>query len=354
MMEIDRQVNDLLEVKIYKLANADPVQMATILQALFQPQVKATQSTGQGSGGGNNQQRGFGAPGVTMAGRGGGGGNGQGGGTLLPSQEIEITSDTRTRSVIAKASKEYMTIIDDVVKKLDQDPTETVSTYVIPLRNADAANLSLTLQNLLRSSQTGSGMLNQASMLNNNRNQNQGGPFSGMQQGGSNPFGNSGSSSFGGGSSRGGSLGGSSGRFGNLGPMEGPQDVSPPAAPQDEAELRRAIEGQADIQADPTTNSLVVRTSPRNFQSIQGLLRDLDRMRPQVLIKVLIADVTLDDQTAFGVEGFWEHAMTPSNSAQSASKYSTNFPLATSGLTYTLTSDNGKYQATLNAFASQG
>src|SRR5262249_55945004 len=42
MTEIDRQVNDLLEVKIYKLENADPVQMATILQALFRPQVTAT------------------------------------------------------------------------------------------------------------------------------------------------------------------------------------------------------------------------------------------------------------------------------------------------------------------------
>jgi general secretion pathway protein D len=349
MTEIDRQVNDLLEVKIYKLQNADATQMATVLQTLFQPQVKATQSVGQTSGNNQNGQRAFGGPAVTMAGRGNATGGVSTGSGLLPSQEIEIAADTRTRSVICKASREYIAIIDEVVKKLDLDPTETVSTYVIPLRNADAANVSLTLQNLLRSTQTGAGA-NTPTTPPNRQNQ---GPFSGMQTGGNNPFGSGGSSSFGSGSSsRSGS--GTTSRFGNLGPLEGSQESPAPAASQDEAELRRSIEGNADIQADTTTNSLVIRTSPRNFQSIQGVLRDLDRMRPQVLIKCLIADVTLDEQTQFGVEGFWEHKFTPSGSAQSTSKYSTNFPLSTSGLTYTLTPDNGKYQLTLNAFASVG
>src|SRR5204863_4309749 len=135
---------------------------------LFRPQVTATTNAG-GSGGGGGGGRGgnqnqFG--GQMMAFTGGGGGRSQGGGNsggaLLPSQEVEITSDVRTRSVICKASKDYIAIIDDVIKKLDQDPTETVSTYVIPLRNADAANLSVTLQNLLRT--TGA---------NGNNNQNQ-------------------------------------------------------------------------------------------------------------------------------------------------------------------------------------
>src|SRR6185503_19342257 len=67
MTEIDRQVNDLLEVKIYKLENADPVQMATILQALFRPQVTATSNSGRAGGGGGNQNQ-FGGPGMAMAG----------------------------------------------------------------------------------------------------------------------------------------------------------------------------------------------------------------------------------------------------------------------------------------------
>jgi len=252
--------------------------------------------------------------------------------------------------VIAKASKDYIAIIDDVVKRLDQDPTETVSTYVIPLRNADAANLSVTLQNLLRT--TGSGTNSSMNQLNrtgqNGQNQ---GLFGGMQQQNSNQFGGSSNSSRGGGSSRGG-FSGSGGR-GNLGPLEGPDAQEPPApaAPQDD-DIRRAIEGQADIQADTTTNSLVIRTSPRNFQSIQGLLRDLDRMRPQVLIKVLIADVTLDQNMQFGVEGFWENKMTVRGGDKAVNRFATDFPLGTSGLTYKITGD--EFQLTLNAFAAEG
>lgn len=342
MTEIDRQVNDLLEVKIYKLQNADPTQMATVLQALFRPQITATQSAGRTTGGAGN---------VGVVAGGGGRGNGSSGSAgsgLLPSQEVEIAPDTRTRAVVVKASKEYIAIVDDVVKQLDQDPTETMSTYVIPLRNADATNVSLTLQNLLRSTQTGAGA---GQTINQNRNQQNQGPFSAMQTGTSNAFGNSGSGSSGFGSSSG------TPRFGNLGPLEGPPGGPAPAAPGqgDEGELRKGIEGQADIQPDTTTNSLVIRTSPRNFQSIQSLLRDLDRMRPQVLIKVLIADVTLDKQTQFGVEGFWDHQVTPNNSGPAKSKYSTSFPLfGSNGLSYALTANNGKYQASLNAFASEG
>jgi general secretion pathway protein D len=341
-------------VKIYKLQNADPTQMATVLTSLFRPQITATQNVGRSTGAGGNQNQG--ASMFGFAGQGGGGGRtnggsgaGSGGSSLLPSQEVEIAADTRTRAVIVKASKEYISIVDDVVKQLDQDPTETMSTYVIPLRNADATNVSLTLQNLLRSTQTGAGA---GQAINQNRNQQNQGPFSAMQTGTSNPFGSSGSSS----GSFGSSSSGSS-RFGNLGPLEGPQEAPPPAAPRqgDEGEQRKGIEGQADIQPDAMTNSLVIRTSPRNFQSIQGLLRDLDRMRPQVLIKVLIADVTLDKQTQFGVEGFWEHQLTPNNSGPANSKYSTSFPLfGSNGLSYALTADNGKYQASLNAFASEG
>jgi general secretion pathway protein D len=353
MTEIDRQVNDLLVVKIYKLQNADPTQMATVLQALFRPQITATQSSGRTTGGGGGGNTG----GAAMFGNqvgGNRGGGGSGGSSLLPSQEVEITADTRTRAIVAKASKEYIAIIDDVVKQLDQDPTETMSTYVIPLRNADAANVSQTLQNLLRSTQTGTGASANSQGYNQNRSSQNQGPFQGMQTGSNNAFGTSGSSSgFGGSSSRGGSSGSS--RFGNLGPLEGPQDAPAPASGnQDDSDLRKGIEGQADIQPDTTTNSLVIRTSPRNFLSIQGLLRDLDRMRPQVLIKVLIADVTLDNQTQFGVEGFWEHQVTPNGSGPANSKYGTSFPLGSSGLTYALTADNGKYQATLNLFASEG
>jgi general secretion pathway protein D len=156
------------------------------------------------------------------------------------------------------------------------------------------------------------------------------------------------------GSSRG--LGSSGGGFGsgklNLGPLESAQDG--PIPPQQQpVEPQRGIEGQVDVEPDQTTNSLVIRTSPRNFRSIQGVLQDLDRLRPQVLIKALIADVTLDSSLAFGVQGFWTNH-TNVGSDQATGKYATVFPLGTNGFTYSLTDANSEYGATLNALQTEG
>jgi general secretion pathway protein D len=336
--ELDRQVNDLLEVKVYRLQNADAVQMATVLQALFRPQIQATQNAGRSTG---NQGNRGGTAGRAL-GFSGGTGASTGSGGLLPSEEVEITSDTRTRSVIVKASREYIAVMDQVVKDLDQDPTEAVSTYVIPLRNADASSLAVTLQNLLKgtsgTSTTGQNQQRQGQAL-----------FGGMQN--NNQTGTqSGNRNTSGTRSGGGSGGTRSGGF--LGPLPDQEEPAPLQDPQDPDEPRRGIEGQADIQADPTTNSLVVRTSPRNFRSIQALLTDLDRMRPQVLVKVLIADVTLDDRMQFGVEGFWENQMTTRKNDKATNRFGTDFPLATTGFSYLLTGD--EFQASLNLLATEG
>lgn len=335
VMELDRQVNDLLEVKIYKLKNADAVEMATILQSLFRPQVQATQSAGrpaqQGQGGGSMR---FSGQGQTPA-----------GGTLAPSQEVEITSDKRTRSVVVKASREYIAVMDDVVKQLDADPTESVQTFVVPLKNADALTTATMFQNLLKGTAGGSNLTNPMS------NQQQRGPFSGMNLNpqGMNPQGSGQGGGFGG-STRGAGSGfsGSRTRGQNLGPL-GQEAPGPP--PQEE-EPRRAIEGQADVQADPSTNALVIRTSPRNFEAMRAVLGDLDRMRPQVLIKCLIADVTLDDNTQFGLEGFWENKMHVRGGDLATNRLATDFAMATTGFTYLLTGD--EFQANLNLFAREG
>jgi general secretion pathway protein D len=54
--------------------------------------------------------------------------------------------------------------------------------------------------------------------------------------------------------------------------------------------------------ADTDTNSLVVTTSSANWPRVQAIIADLDRAVPQVLIKVLIAEVTHDRTLDLGVE----------------------------------------------------
>ena len=60
--------------------------------------------------------------------------------------------------------------------------------------------------------------------------------------------------------------------------------------------------GQVYVVADEDTNSLLVRTATKYVQRIRTILGDLDRPVPQVLIKVLIAEVTHDGELDLGME----------------------------------------------------
>ena len=335
--ELDRQLSDMVQVKIFKLKNAQAATMVTTLREVFRPQVTATQNAGRPATGGNQGGGGFGGM-FGQQGR-----TGSASSTLAPAQEVEITSDTRTNSIIVKASEEYLTIAEQLITRLDEDPTEQYSTYVIPVDNANASELATILQNLLRGN-SGTGTQNRNT---------QGGQLPGIGQNQNTQNRNTqnqGTRGTGGAAS--GTRGGAGGSR-NLGPLDGVQDQDPPAIDpmQEDPGDRRGIEGQVDIQADAASNSLVVRTSPRNFDSIQNIVKSLDRMRPQVLIKVLIAEVTLDHNLNFGVEGFWENKFRVNGDAITQ-RYATDFNLATRGMTSTFTGD--ELQGKLNALAEDG
>ena len=61
--------------------------------------------------------------------------------------------------------------------------------------------------------------------------------------------------------------------------------------------------GDALIQIDPETRSLIIVADENTHADIEKIIKNLDRPKPQVLIKVLFAQVTLDNNTDFGVEG---------------------------------------------------
>jgi type II secretion system protein D len=62
------------------------------------------------------------------------------------------------------------------------------------------------------------------------------------------------------------------------------------------------IERQVVVVAEPVSNSLIVAATPKYFDEIKRLVEDLDKRPPMVLIQVLIAEVTLNDNDEFGVE----------------------------------------------------
>jgi general secretion pathway protein D len=66
--------------------------------------------------------------------------------------------------------------------------------------------------------------------------------------------------------------------------------------------LTSEFEGVTTILPDPDTNSLIIRTSPRNYPAILALINKLDLLPQQVLIEVLIVDLSIDETTSTGFE----------------------------------------------------
>lgn len=62
------------------------------------------------------------------------------------------------------------------------------------------------------------------------------------------------------------------------------------------------IEHEVIIVPELATNSLIVSATPRFFNEVVKIIKDLDERPPMVLIQVLIAQVALNDTDQFGVE----------------------------------------------------
>ncbi len=92
---------------------------------------------------------------------------------------------------------------------------------------------------------------------------------------------------------------------------ETPIPVVPAPAPEAPRTARRdtagapgaagALVGQTTIVPDPATNALVIRTAPPNFPVLQETIGQLDVRPAQVLLEVLIAEISLSRATQYGV-----------------------------------------------------
>jgi general secretion pathway protein D len=76
------------------------------------------------------------------------------------------------------------------------------------------------------------------------------------------------------------------------------------------ATQRAGLKGDALIQCDPETGSLVVVTDEKTNEQIKKVVEALDRPVPQVLIKVLFLEVTHTHDLDLGVEGLSHHKST--------------------------------------------
>jgi general secretion pathway protein D len=84
--------------------------------------------------------------------------------------------------------------------------------------------------------------------------------------------------------------------------------ATPPAAPAAATfQLPTGVGTTANevrVIADKDTNSLLILATPADYDVILGALQKLDVMRRQVLVEVLLAEVTLSDDLQFGIDWF--------------------------------------------------
>lgn len=252
---IDTHMAAVAEIRVFHLEYADAESTAELINEIFEEQ----SLTGQATSGVSRMQSI-----IQMMRSGGPRGELQGqsqqtsqSGGSAAAVNITAKADERTNSVVVSAPLDSIDVIETLIIDLDSDSSEGQSVFVYPLKNARAENLQEVLTNLF-------------SEIEETTAQNIGAAAQRAQgQQGSVPV--------------------------------GPGAIAFAQA-STESSSTGDLEGQVSIQADEDTNSLIIMTSAANYQKVKRILDELDKPVPQVLIKVLLAEVTHDGSVDLGTE----------------------------------------------------
>lgn len=355
--KLDKQTEDPLKSKVYKLQFANSTDIVPVVQNVLNA------NTPRGKGGASTQQT-AGPQAFFNAIR----GNVAGSGT--------VTADSRTNSVVVSATQANLDLIEKVVAELDTQVKYEPSTFVVSLANARADDVATLIQQAfgqrqgLNGARTGTTNQNRntTNRTNNNNNNRQGG---GGGLGGLNldpaqsdaiakaasmnidlqdPKADNGelltsigvAQGFGGGFFGGGQRQG--GTNTNATPTQG-RDANGKIVNV------RDLTGQVTAIPDTNTNSIIVVTTPENAELIRNIVDQLDKIPEQVMIETVIVEATLDSTTKLGIE--WKFAQDKAfGNTGTTGSVNTDFGQQTSplpqGFRYTLT--GGNFTAFMNAF----
>jgi len=196
--EVDTDVQDLTELRVFPLKFSDPEEMATLLGNLFPD----TSSSDQRRGGGFRFGGGPFGSGGPFGGGGRGGNNASSGADserMKSQSKVIAVADARTSSVVVSAAKELMPQIREIVTQLDANPARKQKVFVYSLENANVTEVQTVLRDLFESqnSRGTSSTLNQNNALQNRannaaQNNNQTGGGFGQGGGGGGGFGGGG------------------------------------------------------------------------------------------------------------------------------------------------------------------
>ncbi|SAI71405.1 general secretion pathway protein D [Bordetella ansorpii] len=216
------------------------------------------------------------------------------GGAGADASRIAIVADPRSNSVVIRSGNPARTrLARDLIAKLDARQKNAGNLHVVYLRNAQATRIAHVLGGLLNGqSQTQSigtsgpgaaGAVAGAGTGLSGRS-----TSSGSTRSSSRGFGGNNASS-GLGSSNSGGLGSNTQQISREDPNDASQPVSYAA-------------GGAVIQADPSTNTLIISAPEPLYRSLREVIDQLDQRRAQVLVESMIVEVNANSSSEFGIQ----------------------------------------------------
>lgn len=154
--------------------------------------------------------------------------------------KVRIMTDDRTNSLLVLASRQQLEDIRELVRQLDVPLIGGGRIHVYYLRHADAEELSQTLNGMLSGQRSAP----------------------------------------------------APGRTGGAG-----------GQPQNIRSQVTALAQGISLNADPSTNSLVIQASKESYEALLAVIEQLDIPRPQVLVEAVILEVDVSDGIELGIEG---------------------------------------------------
>ena len=139
--EMDRTIEDVTEIQVFKLQNADAYEMAEVLTNLFSDKDEIENSRGGYRFGSYGRSS-------SSSSRSRSGSSGNSSERMLQQKKVLAVADPRTNSVIVSATAELMKQIALMVERLDDNKAKRQKVYTYSLQNADVEGVSEILRNM--------------------------------------------------------------------------------------------------------------------------------------------------------------------------------------------------------------
>lgn len=136
--QMDTNVSDVTEVQVFPLENADAVELAQVVNDLYDEIQNATQGTSQMRGAFGRMPRMPQPPGGDQSSR------------VLQQSNVVAVGDRRTNSLIVSAARESMLQIAQLIGRLDASSAKRERVYVYPLEHADVDNVAAVLRGMFQ------------------------------------------------------------------------------------------------------------------------------------------------------------------------------------------------------------